>query len=490
MTTFSPEPKPSFSPRRRWGMSLRVLVTVLLVLAVVVMANYLGREFFYRLHLGARSQNPLSPRTQTFVGALTNRVKVIIYYDRNDSLYSRVADLLGEYHRLNHRLTVQTVDYLRDPGAAAQLKYPFLASAESKNLVIFDCDGKVKPVSGDALAQYSLEPVASETDREFRRRPTSFLAEQLFTSAIIDVTSPKPLKAYFLEGHGEHSIDSGDETSGYLKFASVLRQNYIAVQRLSLLGTNTVPADCNLLVIAGPTSPLPELELARIEQYLNQGGRLLALFNCFSVNKDLGLEKVLARWGVQVSNFLVKDPENSFTGSDIAVGTFGKHAIVNPLLTLRLHLVNPRAVGRLSARTQTADAPRVEEIAFSGPKSRLASEPYSDPRPFPLLVAVEKGAVKDVITERGTTRMVVGGDSIFLANRQIDSAANRDFATFAVNWLLDRTYLLQGIGPRPIADYRLSMTRHQVRQAQWILLAAMPGSALLLGCLVWLRRRS
>ena len=44
------------------------------------------------------------------------------------------------------------------------------------------------------------------------------------------------------------------------------------------------------------------------------------------------------------------------------------------------------------------------------------------------MVAVEKGAIKDVITERGSTRMVVVGDSLFLANHQIDSAANRDFA--------------------------------------------------------------
>jgi len=85
--------------------------------------------------------------------------------------------------------------------------------------------------------------------------------------------------------------------------------------------------------------------------------------------------------------------------------------------------------------------------------------------------------------------MIVVGDSLFLGNLQIDSAANRDFAAAAVNWLLERTQLLTGMGPRPVKEYRIVMTRAQLHQAQWVLLGALPGSVLVLGGLVWLRRR-
>src|SRR5205085_9883587 len=115
------------------------------------------------------------------------------------------------------------------------------------------------------------------------------------------------------------------------------------------------------------------------------------------------------------------------------------------------------------------------ELAFSGPKSLFKNRLKSAPRPYPLVVAVEKGAVKGVITERGTTRMIVVGDSIFLANQMIDSAANRDFAGFAVNWLLDRPQLVEGIGARPVEEYRLVMTNSQLQSAQWVLLGGMPG---------------
>jgi LPXTG-motif cell wall-anchored protein len=144
-------------------------------------------------------------------------------------------------------------------------------------------------------------------------------------------------------------------------------------------------------------------------------------------------------------------------------------------------------VTNLNLHIQPADAPHVEEIAFSGQHSFLRGDPSPKPH-FPLMVAVEKG-IQGVITERGATRMVVVGDSLCLANRQLDSWANRDFARLAVNWLLGRTQLLKGLGPRPVAEYKLVMTKSQLQSAEWILLAGMPGGALLLGGLVWLRRR-
>ena len=104
-----------------------------------------------------------------------------------------------------------------------------------------------------------------------------------------------------------------------------------------------------------------------------------------------------------------------------------------------------------------------------------------------MMVAVEKGDAKGIIT--GSTRMIVAGDSYFLGNQMIQSAANRDFASFALNWLLDQKELLQGIGPRPVARHQFLITPTQLTKAEWVLLGGMPGSAVLLGALVWLRRR-
>ena len=490
-----PQPKPSFSPYRKWGIGLHVFLLVLVVSSVVVMVNYISHDYFVRLHLSTRAKIELSPRTLGLLKSLTNRVTVTLYYDTDDeeSLYSTVSDLLREYRLVNPKVVVQTVDFVREPGLAQKIKAKYnIAGPSDRNLVIFEYQRKVKTVDGNSLATYVVEQVTNQVPSakalEFRRKPAAFLGELAFTAALLDVTSPKPLKACFLQGHGEHRMDSGDQVTGYLKFAYILQQNCIQPEPLSLLGTNTVPADCNLLIIAGPQEAIPEVELEKIQQYLSQGGRLLALFNFGTVRKNLGLEALLAKWGVDVGRNLITDPESTVGRTDVIVTRFGKHPIVDSLQGSRVHLTWPRSVGRLKGQAADADAPRVDELAYSGPRSLAVGELVRKP-PFPLMVAVEKGAIKDVITERGSTRMVVVGDSVFLGNAQIDSAANRDFAGNAINWLLERTHLLAGLGPRPVMQYRIVMTQTQLHQSQWVLLGALPGSVLFLGCVVWLRRR-
>src|SRR5215475_12212839 len=124
-----------------------------------------------------------------------------------------------------------------------------------------------------------------------------------------------------------------------MKFAAVAHENLIETQPLTLLGTNIVPMDCNLLVIAGPRDEFQDFELEKIDQYLTQGGRLLALFNAASINRDTGgektgLDKILEKWGVELGNSIIYDPDHSSPrGSDIVVTDFNpKHPLVNPLL--------------------------------------------------------------------------------------------------------------------------------------------------------------
>jgi ABC-type uncharacterized transport system involved in gliding motility auxiliary subunit len=338
-----------------------------------------------------------------------------------------------------------------------------------------------------------LEPVDGGQVREFQRKPVAFYGEKAFTFALLAVLSPEPLKACFLTGHDEHPENSSHEIEGFSKFATLLAQGYVTNSPLSLAGTNLVPDDCKLLVIAGPRKPIPSAELEKIEQYLSQGGRLLALLNSFGPERLCGLEGVLAKWGVDVSTNAVVDRQDTQTGLDLKVYDLSDHPVVRPLRQTSppsaVHLILPRVVARHPAALQSADAPAVEEIARSSTTSTLHSD-RSTPRPsLPLVVAVERGAVKGVVTERGTTRMIVAGDSFFLANQMIESAGNRDFAMFAVNWLLDRSQLMQ-IGPRPVMEFRIALTKAQLQTLQGLLLAGMPGTILLLGGLVWLRRRS
>jgi hypothetical protein len=493
MASDSPK-QPSFSTGRRWKIALDAVVRTALVLAVVVMVNYLAAQFFHRFYLSAQTRVQLSPRTMSVLRSMTNHIAVTLYYDRQDDFYPDITSLLDEYRSVNPRITMRTVDYLRDPGEAEKVAEKYkLTGTGAKNLIIFDAGNGRHPISpGDALIQNGIKGVSK--DKKLDIGPVAFRGEMMFTSMLLALQKPDPFKAYFSQGHGEPALtDSGQ--AGYLKFASILSENYIDVQQLELLGDNPMPADCDLLVIAGPIQALSPLELQKIDKYLTQGGRLFVLLNSYaSINQPTGLEPILQRWGVNVVADTVQDMDNttSTSGTDVAVRRFSQHPVVNPLTRSALQVILPRPVMKVDWKNPPSDAPEVDELAFSGDRSTLVRDPAAPPRSYPLMAAVEQKNPAGVANPRGNTRIVVVGDSLFLQNTVIEggiSGANRDFLGYAVNWLLDRPQLLNGVGPQPVWEFRLIMTRTQQVEIRWLLLGALPGAVLFLGGLVWLARR-
>src|SRR6516225_4929710 len=115
-------PPSSFSPGRRWRIGLDVVVRTALVLAVVVMVNYLGAKFYGRFYLSSQTRVQLSSRTLSVVHSITNQIAVTVYYDKTDDWYPSIIALLNEYRSANPKISVRTVDYMRDAGEAQKVK--------------------------------------------------------------------------------------------------------------------------------------------------------------------------------------------------------------------------------------------------------------------------------------------------------------------------------------------------------------------------------
>src|ERR1039457_1335922 len=368
-----PKSKSSFSVTSRWRIGFDVVLRTVLVLAVVVMANYLGAKFFHRFYLSSQTQVQLSSRTLAVLRSLTNRVDVTLYYDRKADFYPTIVALLNEYSAANPKIFVRAVDYVRDAGAAEMVKEKyrqFFNSQSDKDLVIFDCAGRVKIFPGAELTTYERKFIGMQAkpenpqkqEMEWESRPVTFNGELAFTSMLLALANPQPLMAYFLQGHGEPSLADFKTDDGYQKFASVLQQNYITVTNLNWVGNAGVPLDCNLLVIAGPDHALSEPELQQIDQYLREGGRLLALFNFASQGHPTGLEPILQTWGVGVMDDIAQDADHTISTRDVVVDQFGKHPVVNALSQVQLQLYLPRPIMKLNPSSQSANAPQVDEL--------------------------------------------------------------------------------------------------------------------------------
>lgn len=484
----------SFSWMRRWGAVLNLIITVSAVLALVMMFNYLAIRHFTRFHWNHNIEGDLSSRTRTVLASLTNTVKVIVYFDSEDPLFSRVKGLLREYEIASPKVQIQFVDYLRDSAAARKVKVDYkLTSVNDKNVVIFDANDRTVVVNEGELSDYDTSGLVSgKTNAVYR---THFKGELLFTSKIFEVANARSPIAYYLLGNGEHPPGAGDSPESYGKFLALLHnENNFNLHPLLLTGTNEVPANCNLLIVAGPTQPLDRTELDKIQHYLDQGGRMLVAFNNATVNgRPTGLERLLAKWGVDVGNNWVVDRQNSMNGElDVIPVDLGRHPIVNALQNAqssRVQLYRPRSIHALRPAAR-GDETRVDELLFTGPDTVVFTDRREpDPTqkgPQSLMVAVEKSVPA---VQRGSTRLVVLGDSTIWGNQFIESAANREFAALTVNWLVNQSVLLSDIPRRPINTYKLTLTRAQLRSVQLMLLVGMPGAVLLVGLLVWLRRR-
>jgi hypothetical protein len=483
---------PSFSARHRWKIAIDVAIRTVLVVAIVVMVNYLSILFYHRFYLSRQRSGGLNPITLAVLHSLTNHLSVTLFYDRSDDFFPDVTHLLDEYNGVNHNITYTVVDYNRDPGKAELVRQKYqLNSPKAKNLFIFECEGRVKVGSGEELIDYRQK--GFNADKKLEIGPVAFRGEQRFTGMILALENPQPLKAYFLHNDGEPSIiDTGER--GYQTFASVLAQNYIASTNLQISPGDEIPMDCALLVVAGPVSKgsaIPDYELQAIDRYLSQGGRMFALFSCEWIQPASGLEPILKRWGVNVVADEIRDPKNSSSTAayDLLVTDFRDHPIVSPLSRSTLQMILPRPVESLEGPTTPPGAPTVTELAFSGPESTLTADTTEPARRYPVMAAIEQKPVAGAAGARGNTRIVVTGDSIFLSNNVIPGGANRDFLGYAINWLVDRPQLLQPIGAHPLTEYRLNLSVSQQSQARWLLLAALPGSVLLLGGIVWFVRR-
>src|SRR5688572_25125905 len=164
------EPKPTFSPARKWSISLNVILSTLALLAVILMVNYLGARHFWRLPLSFNAQTELSPLTQRILGGVTNPVKVIVFFEKQEPLFDSVWGLLKEYRFACPKLRVEAVDYISNPAAAELIRAKYkLASVSDKDLVIFDCEGRTRFVNSGELSELDMAPLMSGASKEIKR---------------------------------------------------------------------------------------------------------------------------------------------------------------------------------------------------------------------------------------------------------------------------------------------------------------------------------
>jgi ABC-type uncharacterized transport system involved in gliding motility auxiliary subunit len=356
-------------------------------------------------------------------------------------------------------------------------------------------NGRTKYVEAKDLSDYKFD---LEGGAPVKTR-ISFKGEQAFSSAILSVAQATRPSVYFLRGHGERNIADYGSQSGFSRIATLMRRDNMDVKSLVLSDATGVPADCNLLVVAGADRKVSDAEIDMISTYLGKNGRVLFLLD---PAVETGLEGLLEKWGVKLAEDVVVGP--SVSGRDLIINEYGEHPAVKRLAGLSAMFFMPRSVeaveGSSADAVTASDKPRVSILAYTSEgwaEMNLNENParfhegIDRKGPVSVAVAVEKGAIGGIDVEIKPTRIVVIGDSYFVSNGTLEKAVggNVDFLLSTVSWLLERESLM-AISAKSPYELSLDMNSDQLRWMTLSIIGILPGFMAFLGFIVWLRRRS
>jgi len=485
---------------RRFAIGLNVLASLLLAGLIVVMLNYMSYRHHARWDLSWSDYYRLSDKTLGLLSPLDAEVKVIVFFQRSHELYNDVRSVLKEYEYAaakarKLKLSIEFVDPDRDLARVRELKQKY--DLKDTNLIVFESANRRRYVEVKSIVDYDYALTGRQT---IKKTASGFKAEELFSSAIQSVTQSTWPVVYFLAGHGERDLDD-TKPSGYSDLARVIRRDNIEVKPLLLAEQRGIPKDCSAVIVAGPDRRISDAEAGILAKYLDRNGRLFFLIDPAVTT---GFEKTLETWGVNVQPEVAAGGP-TLTGRELVVAEYGDHPITRNLRKIVTMFYMPRVIEPVAAPVGApdglADKPTVSVLASNTAQGwaevdLTENPPRFDPGvdrvgPVSVAVAAEKGGrVGGLEVEIKPTRLVVLGDSYFVANGAMSSGVggNVDFFMSALNWLVERETLM-GIAPKAPGVLHLDMNQKQ-KQAAYLAIVGLPAAGVaLIGLLVWFRRR-
>lgn len=478
--------------RRQWlAASANHLTALALAIVLGGMLHYLAARHYARWDWSRSQFYALSEKSKLLLASITDPVSITVLFQSSHEMLPDVDALLREYQAASPHLRVRHVDPERDVGELGALAktYPITDA----NVLIFDSKGRHRIVQATDMGEYDY----SRTQQGQPPVRIAFKGEQACSSALQQVVSGKTPVVYFLAGHGEPAVESFDRNLGYAQIARMVRQDNVTVRPLLLGERKTLPEDADALVIAGPKRRLPQPELDVISQYLQHDGRVLMLLDAHTTT---GLEPLLERWGVRVSEDNVVDTTRTL-GGGIVISRYGRHPITDRMGDIAAVMYHPRSVESLpgGGEGDAADKPRATALGLTSDAGWAETDPDRRPPrfdpgldragPICVAVAVERGLAHAVApADISPTRLVVFGDSLFVANGGLVSG-NGDLFMSALNWALDREELM-AISPKTPAQMRLDLTPPQIRRLGFLMIGGLPLAIALIGLGVWRLRRA
>lgn len=409
--------------------------------------------------------NTLAPETLQILATLKEPVNAIAFYSTNSNL-TGAEDLLQKFkNNSDGKFTYSFVNPDLDPVAAREAG-----------------------VTGDAKILLQMGETKEIAD---------FATESELAKALLRLISPGARTVYFLQGHGEISLESGSELTYGIAKSTLEAKNY-TVSTLNLLNTREIPADALAVIVAGPQKPVSADEVELLKAYVDNGGSLFVLqdpkyFTEFGNLNDPLAAYLNKEWGIIYNDDIVIDganPDNPFAAVS---SLYNPGHPITQNLTQNLVVIMPQARSlTISSEVKenvtqtwlisTGENSWGETTELSDTESPAFNQETDTPGPLYLAIAGENAAT--------TGRVVVFGNSFFAIDSNFDAYGNGNFFINSVDWAAEQEDLLN-LTTRPRTERIFTPPTETWRFVVLVIVIVfvIPGMVVFFGISTWFSRR-
>ncbi|MFM2428847.1 MAG: hypothetical protein RLZZ511_60 [Cyanobacteriota bacterium] len=474
--------QPQFWQRRSTQAGTNAFVATLSVLVILTLFNFVAVRNEQRFDLTENQIFSLAPETKQVLKNLRQPVKLYIFSrDRN----AQDQVLIDRFKDQTTKLEVEYIDPQANPVLAQRF--------EIKNDLVN------QEVYLERFSKFKNQPVKQLVQRINTQER---LSESQLTNGLIRVLSEVQPKVYFLQGHGEKTLEPGKSSMSVA--AKGLTDRNFLVEPLNLAQVGEVPIDAAVIVIAGPQKPLFEPEVQLLEAFQAQGGSLLVLLD---PRTQTGLDPLLAKWGIKLDDRLAID--GTGIGQQLSLGpaapivqNYSDHPITR-------NFSNMISFYPFARPLEILDVPdvRLNPIVLTAPRSWADANPEEQPKvrftegedrmgPLPIGVALSRVLAIPPTSPPASpnpqpqeTRMVVFGNTGFAIDGYFNQAINGDVLINSVSWLSQSDAQPMSVRSRNVKNRRIIPSAGLVQGLFITSVVVVPLLGLLAAIALWWRRR-
>ena len=294
-------------------------------------------------------------------------------------------------------------------------------------------------------------------------------------------------------------LDDVDTLRGLSQLESFLRERNFELATLDLAIDESVPEDASLIIIPSPQAGLQPEEVEKLRRYMDDSnGRMIVLVD---PGRRHGMGDLFFDWGVLAEDTFVIDEGTDFRvqGGDLIIRRFAEHPITQLLIDYQITTLfgQPRTIridpaSISDSRLQVYPLIGTSEQSWAERDYRTQDPPvFDEQRDQKGPISIATISTRSSGTELGITipggRMIVFGNSDFIANNRLQAFGNQTLFINSINWVLDRSSLLN-IPTRKLESYQIVISERDLRRMLYYF-ATIPATFAGIGFLVFLIRR-